>query len=89
MRLMMSLSLIEELLSLVTMANCWNVDSEPTIDPPIQEEYLRCQSKRTLSSSPYLLSSLWTLSYRPWIMEVPPQKMAFFMIYCLRSSLHR
>ena len=48
---MMSLSLIV-LLSLLTMASCWKVDKEPIIEPPIQEEYLRCQSKFMCNYSP-------------------------------------
>lgn len=37
---MISLADISEFL----IANCWNVDSEPIIDPPTNDEYLRCQS---------------------------------------------
>jgi hypothetical protein len=34
---MMSLSLMLPL-SLFTIANCWNVDKEPIIEPPIHDE---------------------------------------------------
>lgn len=87
---MISLSLVlpPVLLSLLAIAKFWKVDKEPIIDPPIHEEYRLCQSKLICNSSPYRLSSLCTLSSNPVSIDDPPQKIAFFMISCLRSSVH-
>ena len=76
----MSLSdILPVLLSFWEMARFWKVLSDPIIEPPIHDEYLLCQSKFMCSYSPYLLSYLCILSSKPFIMEEPPQKMAFFM----------
>lgn len=64
----------------LVMAKDWNVEREPSIDPPIQAEYLLCQSNTksmlSYSDSNYKAS----LCSRPLIMEVPPQTTTFFLI---------
>lgn len=76
------------ILSLFWMASSWNVESEPIMEPPIQDEYFLCQSNSIFKSCPYLLSYLCILSSIPCNIDEPPQNMAFFINYCLRSSLH-
>lgn len=41
-RILLIISLGES--SAFLIANCWKVDNDPIIDPPIHAEYLLCQS---------------------------------------------